>query len=120
LVVALQDRDAAVREAAARGITGVLVDSAKADRAALTARLRSLLTDGDPHVRINVLRAVGSLRDSTLAGAVAPLASDQDIGVAVQAETTLGAIGGTAAVAALRLRVASPVFAVRRQALIAL
>src|SRR5712691_8475845 len=120
LMTALQDRDPTVREAAARGITGALVDSAKADRRALAARLRPLLQDREPHVRINTLRAVASLRDSTLAGAVAPLASDADIGVAVQAETTLGAIGGAAAAQALQARLTSQVFALRRQALIGL
>ncbi|OLC02643.1 MAG: hypothetical protein AUH46_06500 [Gemmatimonadetes bacterium 13_1_40CM_70_15] len=120
LIAALQDRDPTVREAAARGITGSLVDSAKADRRALGARLQPLLQDREPHMRINALRAVASLRDTTLVGAVAPLASDADVGVAVQAETTLGAIGGTAAAQALQARLTSQVFALRRQALIGL
>lgn len=121
LVNALQDQDATVRATAARGISGTLVDSAKADRRAIAARVRPLLQDRDPQVRINALRAVGSLRDSTLVGAAAPLASDADVGVAVQAETTLGVIrGGAAAVSALTARLASPVFALRRQALIGL
>jgi cyclophilin family peptidyl-prolyl cis-trans isomerase/HEAT repeat protein len=120
LVNALQDGEAAVREAAARGITAALVDSARADRRVIAARLRALLGDPNPHVRINALRAVAGLRDSTLGGAVAALASDADVGVAVQAETTLGVIGGASAGPALRARLASPVFALRRQALIAL
>src|SRR5205807_10118995 len=97
LVTALQDRDPQVREAAARGINGTLVDSARVDRRALVARVRRLLDETDPHLRINGLRAAASLRDTTLTGAVARLASDPDVGVAVQAETTLGAIGGAAA-----------------------
>jgi cyclophilin family peptidyl-prolyl cis-trans isomerase/HEAT repeat protein len=120
LVNALQDPEAAVRETAARGISGALVDSARADRRAIAARLRSLLGDANPHVRINALRAVGALRDSTLGAAVAPLASDADVGVAVQAETTLGVIGGASAAPTLRARLVSPVFALRRQALLAL
>src|SRR5712692_8340079 len=120
LITALQDRDATVREAAVRGITGALVDSAKVDHRALAARLGPLLQDREPHVRINTLRAVASLRDSTLAGAVAPLASDADVGVAVQAETPLGAIGGAAAAQALQARLTTQVFALRRQALIGL
>ena len=120
LVTALQDRDPNVREAAARGITGALVDSAKADRRALASRLRPLLQERDPHVRINALRAVAGLRDSTLVGDVAPLASDADPGVAVQAETTLGAIGGPVAAQALQARLTTQVFALRRQALIGL
>src|SRR5207249_3331547 len=43
-----------------------------------------------------------------------------DINVAVQAETTLGVLGGRAAVEALSARLASAVFALRRQAMIAL
>jgi cyclophilin family peptidyl-prolyl cis-trans isomerase/HEAT repeat protein len=120
LVNALQDREAAVREAAARGFSAALVDSARADRRVIAARLRALLEDANPHVRINALRAVAGLRDSTLGGAVAPLVSDADVGVAVQAETTLGVIGGASAGPALRARLASPVFALRRQALLAL
>jgi len=79
-----------------------------------------LLDDRDPHIRINALRALASFRDSSLAGAVVPHAADRDIGVAVQAETTLGVLRGSAAVEALRARLTSSVFAVKRQALIAL
>src|SRR5205823_5934612 len=47
-------------------------------------------------------------------------AGDGDVNVAVQAETTLGVLGGSAAVEALTARLATAVFALRRQALIAL
>jgi len=120
LVRALGDRELPVRAAAARGITKALVDSAKLDTRGAIDGLRPLLADPDAHLRINVLRALASFRDSALADVVIPLVADRDIGVAVQAETTLGVLRGAGAVATLRGRLTSSVFAVRRQALIAL
>jgi cyclophilin family peptidyl-prolyl cis-trans isomerase/HEAT repeat protein len=120
LVAALDDRQSAVRAVAARGVSRALLDSARIDRRGAIDRLRPLLRDADAQVRINALRALGSFRDSGLASVVAPLASDPHLGVAVQAETTLGALGGSAAVATLRPRLTSSVFALRRQAVIAL
>jgi cyclophilin family peptidyl-prolyl cis-trans isomerase/HEAT repeat protein len=55
-----------------------------------------------------------------LAPVVTSLVADRDLGVAVQAETTLGVLRGSVAIATLRGRLTSSVFAVRRQALIAL
>jgi cyclophilin family peptidyl-prolyl cis-trans isomerase/HEAT repeat protein len=120
LVRALGDRELPVRAAASRGITKALVDSAKLDTRGAIDGLRPLLADPDAHLRINVLRALASFRDSALADVVIPLVADRDIGVAVQAETTLGVLRGAGAVATLRGRLTSSVFAVRRQALIAL
>jgi cyclophilin family peptidyl-prolyl cis-trans isomerase/HEAT repeat protein len=120
LIAALADREPAIRAVAARGVTKALLDSARVDARGAVDRLRPLLDDQNPQVRINALRAVASFRDSGLAAAVAPLVADQNIGVAVQAETTLGALRGAATVQALRPRLASSVFALRRQALIAL
>ncbi len=105
---------------AARGISKALLDSARIDARGATDGLRPLLEDRDAHIRINALRALASFRDSGLAGAVVPLAADRDIGVAVQAETTLGVLRGSAAIEALRARLTSSVFAIKRQALIAL
>lgn len=120
LLAALADRESAIRVVAARGVTKALLDSARLDPRGAVDRLRPLLADDNPHVRINALRAIGSFRDSGLAAAVAPLVVDQHVGVAVQAETTLGVLRGAVAVQALRPRLASSVFALRRQALIAL
>ena len=120
LVAALTDRDAGIRAVAARGVTKALLDSARIDARSAVDRLRPLLEEQNPQIRINALRALGSFRDSGLAAAVAPLVADQNIGVAVQAETTLGALRGSPALQALRPRLASSVFALRRQALIAL
>ena len=120
LINALGDRDDQVRTVAARGISKALVDSAKLDPRGAIAGLRPLLDDRDARLRINALRALASFRDSSLASAVAPLVADRDIGVAVQAETTLGVLRGAAAIEALRGRLTSSVFAIKRQAIIGL
>jgi cyclophilin family peptidyl-prolyl cis-trans isomerase/HEAT repeat protein len=116
----LSDPDAQARTVAARGISKALLDSARLDARDAIAGLRRLLDDRDAHIRINALRSLASFRDSGLARAVVPLTADRDIGVQVQAETTLGVLRGGAAVEALRPRLTSSVFALRRQALIAL
>ena len=120
LVRSLGDPDPQTRTVAARGISKALLDSARLDGRDAVAALRRLLGDPDAHIRINALRALASFHDSTLSRAVVPLAADRDIGVAVQAETTLGVLRGGAALAAVRDRLTSSVFALRRQALIAL
>ena len=119
LVRALSDPDPQTRTVAARGVTKALLDSAKLDPRNAIAALRRLLADGDAHIRINALRALASFRDSGLAASVVPLVADRDIGVSVQAETTLGVLGGARALEAVRARLSSSVFALRRQALIA-
>src|SRR2546421_411159 len=119
LVRALGDRDPSIRTVAARGISKALLDSAKLEPRAAIDGLRPLLSDPDAHIRINALRALASFRDSTLAPAVVPLVADRDIGVAVQAETTLGVLRGSAALEALRPRLTNSVFALKRQAVIA-
>jgi len=119
LVRALSDPDPQTRTVAARGIGKALLDSARLDPRVAVAGLRRLLNDPDAHIRINALRALASFRDSALASAVMPLLADYDIGVAVQAETTLGVLRGAAALAALRPRLSNSVFALKRQAIIA-
>src|SRR6185295_688273 len=101
LIRGLSDPDAQTRTVAARGIGKALLDSAHLDPRAAVAGLRRLLNDPDAHTRINALRALASFRDSTVAAAIVPLVADRDIGVA------------------LRPRLTSSVFAVKRQALIA-
>jgi cyclophilin family peptidyl-prolyl cis-trans isomerase/HEAT repeat protein len=120
LIRALSDQDPQTRAVAARGITRALLDSARVNPRGAVDALRPLLDDPDAQIRINVLRALASMRDSSVAGAVAPLVADRDVGVAVQAETTLGVIRGAAALEALRARLTNSVFAIRRQAVIAL
>jgi cyclophilin family peptidyl-prolyl cis-trans isomerase/HEAT repeat protein len=120
LAAGLQDADPRVRAVAARGVTRALVDSAQLQWRSVVDRLRPLLADSSAGVRVNALRSLASFHDSTLAPAALPLLNDADINVAVQAETTLGVLGGRAAGAALGTRVQSAVFALRRQAMIGL
>ena len=120
LIRALSDPDHETRTVGARGLSKALLDSARVDQRDALAGLRRLLDDRDAHIRINALRALASFRDSGLAPAVVPLVADRDIGVAVQAETTLGVLRGSVAVAALGPRLTSSIFALKRQALIAL
>src|SRR3989442_4115814 len=117
---ALEDATPLVRPVAARGVSRALTDSARLDPQTVAARLQPLVADRDPQVRVNALRALATLRDSSFARLAAPLANDADVNVAVQAETTLGALGGRAAVEALSARLGSAVFALRRHAVIAL
>src|SRR6266540_2560694 len=107
LLNALQDGDPAVRAVAVRGVSRALSDSAKLDPGGVVGRIRPLLADRDPGIRINALRALATYRDAgggaaAFAGLAAPLAADANVNVAVQAETTLGALGGARAVEALQ------------------
>src|SRR6266704_1645150 len=94
LLRALDDSSALVRAVAVRGVSRALVDSARLDPLAVVERLRPLFTDRDPQVRINALRALATFRDSALSRLAVSLAGDADVNVAVQAETTLGVLGG--------------------------
>ncbi len=118
---ALGDPSAEVRAVAARGLSAALADSGRVGRAALAARLRPLVNDDHVGVRINALRSLASFRgDSTLATAAIAALSDANAGVVAQAETTLGVLGGSAAVDALRRQSASATFGLRRQAILGL
>src|SRR2546425_5401495 len=120
LLDALTDSEVAVRAVALRGLSRALTDSAQLPARDVTSRIAPLLADGDSHVRVNALRALASFHDSTLAALALPLTADLDVNVVVQAETTLGVLGGARAVAALQAGLASRTFALRRQAAIAL
>ena len=120
LLGALADAEPYVRAVAVRGVTRALTDSAQIAPPDVIARIRPLLGDRDGHVRVNALRALASFQDSALVGLALPLVTDRDVNVAVQAETTLGVLGGARAAALLRARLASVRFALRRQAAIAL
>jgi len=120
LLRGLRDPAPLVRAIALRGVTRALTDSANVGPRDATAAIRPLLTDPESQVRINALRALATFRDTALAGVALPLLNDADLNVVVQAETTLGVLGGSRAVQALRGRLPSAGFAVRRQALIAL
>ena len=121
LLRALSDQSDEVRAIAARSFTATLADSSGLGRTAVAARLRPLVSDDNTGVRINALRALASFRrDSSLASGVVNALTDPVVGVVVQAETTLGVLGGSAAIEALRRQLASSVFGVRRQAILGL
>lgn len=120
LLGALVDPEPYVRAVALRGLSRALTDSAQLDPQTVVERIRPLVADRDPHVRVNALRALASFRDSALAPLALPLLADADVNVAVQAETTLGALGGARAAAALVAQLSGTAFARRRQAAIAL
>src|SRR6266581_3942606 len=101
LLGALADREPYVRAVALRGVTRALSDSAQIAPPEVIARIRPLLGDRDGHVRVNALRALASFQDSGLVGLALPLVADRDVNVAVQAETTLGALAGVRAAAEL-------------------
>ena len=121
LLRGLNDQSEEIRAITARSLTATLADSSGLGRSAVAARLRPLVSDDNAGVRINALRALSSFRhDSTLVPGVVPALTDHVVEVVVQAETTLGALGGSAAIEALRRQLASPVFGVRRQAILGL
>jgi cyclophilin family peptidyl-prolyl cis-trans isomerase/HEAT repeat protein len=121
LLRGLNDQSDEVRAIAARSLTATLADSSGLGRSAVAARLRPLVSDDNTGVRINALRALASFRrDSGVAPGVVSALTDRTVGVVVQAETTLGALGGSAAIEALRRQLASPGFGVRRQAILGL
>src|SRR5216683_662927 len=99
LVEALMDPEASTRAVALRGLSCVLTNSAQIAPQDVVSRIRPLLRDGDWHVRVNALRALATFRDSALAALALPLATDLVLNVAVQAETTLGVLGGSRALA---------------------
>src|SRR5438445_456797 len=126
LVAALRDSDRAVQAAAAFALGMLKGPRAVGPRAArfapggMAGAVGLRRGGAGPAVRVTALRALASFRDSALAGAAASLATDPDVNVAVQAETTLGALGGSVAVRALAAGGRSAVFALRRQAVIGL
>lgn len=121
LVQAAGDADPLSRSYVARGLTAPAADSAALARAVFTAALRTLVNDEEAAVRVNALRALATYADSGLAGLAAPRLADRDPGVAIQAATTLGALGGLRAAADLAERVPSAAtYGMRRALIIAL
>ena len=121
LLDATSDDDATIRMWALRGLTAALADSAHLTHDAFVARIRSLLHDSVPGVRVNALRALATFADSSLVPYVTTKLIDRDPNVPVQAAATLGALGGSRAVAAIVLRLATPgTFALQRALLLGL
>jgi cyclophilin family peptidyl-prolyl cis-trans isomerase/HEAT repeat protein len=118
---ALLDKSASVQAAAARNLTKTFADSARVGAGTIADLLSRALDNGDPQVRINALRSLGSFHRPSDARRVAPLVNDAMPTVAVQAIETLGELGGPDAAATLvRLADEKRSFAMRRAALVAL
>lgn len=120
LLAATADRDAEIRQHAARALTAPYADAAGLDRTALASRLTQLADDPDPGVRITALQALATFEDPLLAAAAADRISDSDPNVRVQAITTLGVLGGSEAPAVLAPQVDRGLYATRRAALLGL
>jgi cyclophilin family peptidyl-prolyl cis-trans isomerase/HEAT repeat protein len=119
LLAGLSHRTPMVREAAARALTASYVGQSGIGVSSATAGLRPRLSDQDVGVRIAALRSLATFRDSTLAGAVAPLLDDPNPNVQVTAATALAQLGGTQGLPTLRrvLETRRP-WAVHREALL--
>jgi cyclophilin family peptidyl-prolyl cis-trans isomerase/HEAT repeat protein len=121
LVVALRDPDPATRAVAARALIRSYAVAAKLDPGSIGIMLTKAVDDNDPGVRINALRSLSSYRDSTLVPKIAWRVDDPAANVRVQAASTLGELGGSAATAALlRALAGKGTFALRREALLGL
>jgi cyclophilin family peptidyl-prolyl cis-trans isomerase/HEAT repeat protein len=121
LLAALGAEDPAARAVAARALNRDYAVAAKLAPATVSALLSRAIDDGDPRVRINALRSLGSYRDSALARAVASRIDDSDPNVRVQAASTLGELQGSVARDVLLQAVRGKgSFALRREALLGL
>lgn len=115
------DRDGIVRQFVVRALSASYAEAAGITRETAAGLAKPLVGDQDPGVRINALRALGTLKVESSVPAVVSRLNDPFGNVEVQATQTLGDIGGPEAVAALtrQLDPRRP-FAVRREALLAL
>lgn len=121
LGVSLRDPESVVRALAARALTRSYVEAAGLAPKSFGELLGRAASDAQPQVRINAARSLADYRDPALAKHVLPLLADQFPNVQVQAATTLGALGGPEAGAALaRVVGGKGTFAVRRAALVGL
>ncbi len=121
LSLALRDEESVVRAFAARALTRSYVEAAGLAPKSVGELLGRAAGDAVPQVRINAVRSLADYRDPALAKHVLPLLADQFPNVQVEAATTLGAMGGAEAAAALgRVVAGKGTFAVRRAALVGL
>ena len=110
-----------VRQDAVRVLTRSYAEDAGLPATQVIPQLRRALGDLDAGVRVNALRALGTWADPSLALDVVPLLDDVSSNVQVTAAATLGALGGTEGVNALkRILEGRRPWAVRREALLAL
>jgi cyclophilin family peptidyl-prolyl cis-trans isomerase/HEAT repeat protein len=121
LIAALRDEDPATRATAVRALIRSYVEDSKLDPGTIGGMLTKAVDDADPGVRINALRSLGTYHDSTFAPGIAWRVDDPVASVRVQAASTLGDLGGSAATAALlRALTGKGSFAIHREALLGL
>jgi cyclophilin family peptidyl-prolyl cis-trans isomerase/HEAT repeat protein len=122
LIAAIDDPVPVVRAVAARAMTRGYAERAALATARIAAGLASATTDPDPGVRVNALAALATYQDSSLTSPVLTRLSDSLINVRVQAASTLGMLGGSAAGTQLGAVTGDSAesWAVRRSALLAL
>src|SRR5258708_17615252 len=101
LLGAASDADPMTRSYVARALTAQAADSAGIPRGTFVSRLRALVDDTAPSVRINALRSLGTFEDSSLVPVVAARLADRVTNVPVQAAQTLGSLKGSRASATL-------------------
>jgi cyclophilin family peptidyl-prolyl cis-trans isomerase/HEAT repeat protein len=118
---ALQDRLPLARAMAARALNRTWADSGGLDRNAVAGLLARALADEDAGVRTNALRSLATFELPQYSKQVIRLLNDPLPNVAIEAVTTLGALGGPEATAALVGTLdAKKGYAMRREALLAL
>ena len=120
LLRAVADNDPLVRALAAGALTAEYADGSGLDRRGLAARVRGLVNDPDPQVRIQALRALATYESPSDISLAADRTADIDANVRVEALAALGRMQGEDAAAALSRRLEGGIFATRRQALLSL
>jgi cyclophilin family peptidyl-prolyl cis-trans isomerase/HEAT repeat protein len=121
LLAAAGDPHPVARMYAVRVLGRGYAEQAKLDPAAVTAALANATRDREPGVRVWALLALGTWRDSSLVPLAVERLEDSVANVRVQAATALGLLGGSRATLSLAAAHGhSPVWAVRREALVAL
>jgi len=120
LLRATEDPDPLVRAFGVGALTADLADRAGLDRRGIATRVRGVVDDPDPYVRIQALRALGTFGTDDHVSVVADRASDTEGNVRVQALASLGMTEGQEAVNAIADRLDGGVFATRRQALLSM
>lgn len=120
LIRATEDSDPLVRSLAVQALTAGFAERAKLDPGALAVRVRRLVHDENPHVRINALRALATYGGREYVSVVADRAADRDPNVRVEALLALGRMEGEDAARTLAGQLDGGLYATRRAALIGL
>ncbi len=120
LLRATVDPDRMARAFGVGALTADFADRAGLDRRGLATRVRGVVDDPDPYVRIQALKALGTFGTDDHVSVAADRAADTEGNVRVQALASLGMMEGREAVNAIANRLDGGVFATRRQALLSI